>query len=493
MQKLPITLYTASQIRELERLAGEDCALSGFELMSRAGYQLFECIQAQFPHAKTLAVFCGGGNNGGDGYVLASMVLAAGRSVSVYSVCDPNLLGGEAFMAYQGFLEAGGSVSRFQPFLLIKADVFVDALLGTGLNRDVDGHYAAAIEYINHAQVKKIAVDIPSGLNADTGSVMGCAVQADCTLTFVGLKCGLFTGQAAACCGALFYASLAIPEQVFAKVPSQLCRVERESFPKRNRAAHKGCFGHVLVVGGELGFSGAARLAAEAALRVGAGLVSVATRASHAGLLNANQPELMVHGVENALAIEPLLAKATVVVMGPGLGQSVWAEALFKQVLHSAKNVVLDADALNILAKFPQVRPLLHNRQHILTPHVGEAARLLNCSNAVVNGDRFSAASLLQRQYGGICVLKGAGTLVADEQEIAVVNTGNPGMASGGMGDVLAGMMGGLWAQGLPLPWVARQGAYLHGLAADLSAQKQGERGLLASDLLPYVRQLVNS
>jgi len=493
MQKLPHTLYNVQQIKELEGLAIHDYGLSGFELMSRAGYQLFECIQEQVPNARTLAIFAGAGNNAGDGYVLARLALAAGWGVSVYSVCDPQLLTGDALLAYQGFIEAGGVARLFQADLFIKADVFVDALLGTGLNREVSGHYAAAIEYINRAQTKKLAIDIPSGLNADTGSVMGVAVRADCTLTFIGLKCGLLTGQAADYCGTLFYASLAVPKQLFSKVPSTMKRMAHQAFPKRMRTAHKGQFGHVLVIGGEQGFSGAARMAAEAALRVGAGLVSVATRASHAGLVNSNQPELMVHGVDNAPDIEPLIAKATVIVIGPGLGLSPWAEALVTLASRSGKATVVDADALNVMAKSAQEQPSLINGKQVLTPHVGEAARLLKCSNEKINNDRFAAVSLLQQQYGGVCVLKGAGTLVADGRDITVVNTGNPGMASGGMGDILSGVIGGLIAQGFPLPLAAQEGVFIHGLAADLSAKRNGERGLLATDLLPFLRQLVNS
>lgn len=493
MQKLPETLYHTQQIKELERLAIEKSGLSGFELMSRAGYQLYECMQEQFPTAKSLAIFCGGGNNAGDGYVLASLAVAAGWNVSVYSVCDPGSLTGDALMAYQSFIEAGGIVRLFQAMLFIKADVFVDALLGTGLNRNVDDKYAEAIEYINNARTKTIAVDIPSGLNADTGAVMGQAVKADCTLTFIGLKCGLFTGQAADYCGTIFYASLAVPKQLFEQVPSPLKRLSHQTFNKRMRSAHKGDFGHVLVVGGEQGYSGAVRLAAEAALRVGAGLVSVATRPAHAGSVNIGRPELMCHGVAESKDISHLIVKASVIVVGPGLGQTPWAEALFALVAKSGKLLVVDADALNLLAKSPQEYKFSADGLHVLTPHVGEAARLLKWNNEKVSEDRFAAVTLLQENYGGVSVLKGAGTLIANGQSISISSTGNPGMASGGMGDVLSGVIGGLLAQGLPLPCAAEEGVYIHGLAADLSAKRKGERGMLASDLMPYLRKLVNS
>ena len=241
-----------------------------------------------------------------------------------------------------------------------------------------------------------------------------------------------------------------------------------------------------LIVGGDRGYSGAARLAGEAALRVGAGLVSVATRSEHAGLMNLNRPELMCHGVETAGQLAVLLEKASVVVIGPGLGQSDWAKELFMAAINAQKPMIIDADGLNLLARSPERNP-----DWILTPHPGEASRLLNCSTAEIQQDRFASVSAIQAKYGGIAILKGAGTLIASEDEIAVSTTGNPGMASGGMGDVLAGVIAGLLAQGLSLKNAAQQGVYSHGQAADLAAEKDGERGLLASDLMPYLRLVV--
>jgi NAD(P)H-hydrate epimerase len=385
------------------------------------------------------------------------------------------------------YSESNGSVVPFQSGQTIKADVLVDALLGIGLDRPVTGVYAEAIQTINACSSPIIAVDIPSGLNADTGSVMGFAVKADLTVTFIGLKQGLFTGQAAQYCGDIGYAQLAVLDEVFPGFKAAATRVVKTGLPRRNRCAHKGDCGHVLVVGGELGYSGAARLAGEAALRVGAGLVSIATRVGHSGLVNLGRPELMSHGVETAEQLVTLLAKVDIIVVGPGLGQSDWAKALFNVAISSGKPMIVDADGLNLLAASPTAKP-----DWILTPHPGEAARLLNCSNADIQQDRFAAAVSLQASYGGVAVLKGAGTLIASEQRLAVSNTGNPGMASGGMGDVLSGVIAGLLAQGLTLQDAAQQGVYIQGMAADLAAEKNGERGLLASDLMPYLRQLVN-
>ena len=487
MQNFPIKLYRAAQVRELDRIAIQEHGIPGFDLMSRAGAEVFQCLKKQWPDGRSVAVFCGSGNNAGDGYIIAELASAAGLKVCVYTLAEPEKLGGDALTAYRKYAEAHGSVMPFQGEQAINADVVVDALLGTGLDRPVTGLYAKAIQTINAHSSPVIAVDIPSGLNADTGSVMGHAVKADCTVTFIGLKQGLFTGHAAEHCGKIYYAQLAVPDNVFTGVKAATMRVVKARLPRRDRCAHKGNCGHVLIVGGELGYSGAAKMAGEAALRVGAGLVSIATRAEHSGLMNLNRPELMCHGVETAVQLAALLAKADVVVVGPGLGRSDWAKTLFKTAISAGKPMVIDADGLNLLAAIPAAKT-----DWILTPHPGEAARLLNCSTADIQQDRFASALSIQGNYGGIAILKGAGTVIASEHQLAVSNTGNPGMASGGMGDVLSGVIAGLLGQGLSLQDAAQQGVYNHGLAADLAAAKGGERGLLASDLMPYLRQLVN-
>jgi NAD(P)H-hydrate epimerase len=315
---------------------------------------------------------------------------------------------------------------------------------------------------------------------------MGFAVKADCTVSFIGLKQGLFTGNAANYCGEVNYASLAVPETIFQLISPSASRVVKKSLPIRDRCSHKGDYGHVLIVGGDFGYSGAVKMSGEAALRVGAGLVSIATRKEHAGLLNMNRPELMCHGVEAVEQLLALIAKASVIVIGPGLGQSAWAKELFVATIKAQKPLIIDADALNLLAQAS-----ITNANWILTPHPGEAARLLNCSTVDIQQDRFASVSALQNKYKGIVILKGSGTLIASENECAVSTTGNPGMASGGMGDVLTGIIAGFVAQGLTLKEAAQQGVYEHGQAADLAAKK-GERGLLASDLMPYLRQVVN-
>ncbi|OAI16118.1 bifunctional ADP-dependent (S)-NAD(P)H-hydrate dehydratase/NAD(P)H-hydrate epimerase [Methylomonas lenta] len=486
MQSSSQSLYRVAEIRQAERIAIEDLHMPGLQLMRSAGQAAFTILRQRWPDAHSLRVFCGAGNNAGDGYVVARLALQAGYAVEVYSAAAVENLTGDALISYQDFIDEGGKIASFNTEIKLNA-VIVDALLGTGLNRQVSEEYAALIEFINRAKCPVLAIDVPSGLHADTGNVMGCAVKADVTVSFIGLKCGLFTGEAAEYCGDILCSNLQVPESVFLKLAVAANLFSKAALAARPRNAHKGNFGHVLLVGGNLGFSGAIRLAGEAALRSGAGLVSIASRVEHVGFLNMGRPELMCHGVESVAQLTALLHKASVIVIGPGLGQDAWGQMLWSAVLASDKTCVVDADALNLLAKQPVFR-----ENWILTPHPGEAARLLGASSREIAADRFAAVKNLQMQYGGVSLLKGAGSLIADQQAVFVSATGNPGMASGGMGDVLAGMIGGLVAQGLSLIEATKLAVYVHGEAADCAAAENGERGLLASDLLPKIRELLN-
>lgn len=256
----------------------------------------------------------------------------------------------------------------------------------------------------------------------------------------------------------------------------------------RPRDAHKGLFGHVLVIGGDYGMAGAVRMTGEAAARVGAGLVSVATRPEHIAAVVATRPELICHGIQQTNELTQLLQRATVIALGPGLGQSDWSQALFAYSVTAKQPKIVDADALNLLAQQPQQRT-----DWILTPHVGEAARLLNCTTAEIQHDRLAAAQALQNKFKGVIVLKGAGTIViGPDHQPTICQAGNPGMASGGMGDVLTGVIAGLVAQGLSWLQAAELGVYLHATAGDLAAQAMGERGLLATDLMSYLHKQVN-
>ena len=490
MSELPTRLYRAAQVRELDRIAIEDLKIPGYTLMRRAGKASFDTLRARWPEARQLLVVVGTGNNGGDGYVIALLALQAGWRPQVYQLGDAARLRGDALQARTDYINAGGQVLEYAGDELAASELLVDAVFGTGLERDVEGAWKSAIDAINAHPAPTLAVDIPSGLHSDTGMPLGSAVQAACTISFIGLKQGLFTGAAADYCGEILFNDLAVPDAVYQELEPSAARIDEAHvsrwLPPRSRIGHKGRYGHVLVVGGDQGMSGAARLAGEAAARSGAGLVSVATHPAHASVLNLTCPVLMVRGVEHAQDLEPLLERCTVVAVGPGLGQSEWGRNLFASICTLDKPMVVDADALNVLVQEPS-----QYDNWVLTPHPGEAARLLQTDAATIQKDRFKAAQMLQDRFGGVCVLKGAGTLIRSAQGTMICTAGNPGMASGGMGDVLTGLIAGLLAQGFNTKEAAELGVWLHASAADAAAG-EGERGLLATDLFAPLRRLLN-
>jgi NAD(P)H-hydrate epimerase len=486
-KSLPRDLYSVAQTRELDRITIQQYGIAGIELMRRAGYALFDRLLQYWPETTDVTVFCGAGNNAGDGYIVARLALAAGMVARLFTLVDPEYLKGDAKTAFKDFVAAGGQVLSFDSPNIPEQTIIVDALVGTGLDRPLSGNFLAAVEQINRSSCPVIAVDTPSGIHGDKGIVMGAAVKADVTVSFIGLKQGLLTGDATEYCGRLVFSSLNVPVEVYQAIKPSAQLLRPNALPKRARNSHKGANGHVLLVGGDCGYSGAIRLAAEAALRAGAGLVSVATRAKHSHLLNVGRFEIMSHAVEDEKTLQGLLDKSTVVVIGPGLGQSPWAEMMFCQILRSELPLVMDADGLNLLAKNPAYR-----NNWVLTPHPGEAARLLTLSSEQINQNRFAAVDQLFQKFGGVTLLKGAGTLIKSETRLSVNLTGNPGMASGGMGDVLAGFIGSLIAQGLSLDEATEKAVFWHGQAADQAVAIAGERGLLASDLFPFIRTLVN-
>ena len=486
-------LYTAAQTRELDRCAIRDHHIPGSTLMSRAARAAFGCLLQAWPQPERIQVLCGTGNNGGDGFLIADMAHKRGIPVTVLQLGDPGKIGGDALLARQQALANGVPIKSFEETPLLGVGVIVDAMLGTGLGGEVRGEYREAIATVNSSGLPVLAVDIPSGLCADSGRVLGMAVRADLTVTFIGLKRGLFTNAAADHTGAVEFNDLGVPREVYAAVDCDSYRLELEDLlerlPARPASAHKGLYGTVLVIGGDRGMAGAAALAAEAALRCGAGLVRVATREEHVAALVARTPEAMPIGVRSGQDLAPLLEAADVLVVGPGLGQSPWSEQLLQAAAASGKPMVLDADGLNLLAA-GRVIEQRRRDNWVLTPHPGEAARLLGCSNAEVQADRFAAVRSLQQTYGGVAVLKGNGSLVTDGSQLLLSDYGNPGMASGGMGDVLSGVIGALLAQRPTALEAAALGVCLHGAAADLAAE-EGQRGLLASDLIPQMRALL--
>ncbi len=484
-QALPYALYRASQVQALDRCAIERHGIPAQELMQRAGAAAFRLVRERWPDARRIVVLAGAGNNGGDGYVVGAQALAAGLEVRLLRLGDHAQLSEASRAAAEDFAARGGVG---QPFDRLPGDVdlIVDGLLGTGLTREVRGDWADAIAAVNAGRAPVLALDMPSGLHADTGRALGSAVRATATLCFIGLKQGLFTGQGPACAGTVYFDGLGVPPSVYASEILSARRVdwhkEHALLPPRAADVHKGSAGHVLVVGGAPGTSGAPRLTGEAALRAGAGLVTIATHPEHAAMLNLTRPELMVQAVADADTLVRAAERTDIIAIGPGLGRADWGRALFDAALTLERPLVVDADGLTLLAREPRRR-----QQWILTPHPGEAARLLGTSVAAIEQDRFAAAAALQHRYGGAVVLKGAGTLVhgSGQRPPAVCSDGNPAMASAGMGDALTGIIAALWAQvpRLDPEQAATAGVCLHAAAGDFAAGG-ADRGLLAGDLI---------
>lgn len=477
-------LYHSEQIRQCEQFGYTHMQLTEEALIERAGSEAFQLLQRLYPNAESIAVFCGGGNNAADGYVLARLAHEQGFEVTVYFCKDPHALPDVAKEIALQSIDSGVLCVAFDETLDWDADVVVDALLGTGLKGPVHGLIATGIVQINASLLPVFSLDIPSGLHADTGCAMGACVNATTTATFIALKPGLVTQDGPDYVGDLHCLSLGLEAALTPLKPKALLMAPEHlayPFSARKKNTHKGNYGHVLIIGGGVGMCGAPALAAKAALRAGAGSVTVALWPEYTfGALLSFVPEAMVYPVSSEDDLLPLFARATVCIVGPGLGEGPWAQSLFDAAMKSQLPMVIDASALRLLAETPQ-----QDDNWILTPHPGEAAALLGCTTAAISEDRLKASSMLQKKYGGVVVLKGTGTLVRiADGTLFVCPKGNPGMATAGMGDVLSGLLGGLVAQGLSLSEAAKLGVWGHALSSDMVASFNGERGLIASDLL---------
>ena len=481
------SLYSVEQLRELERSAFAALGVSGTDLMRRAASAALNSLRRHWPQAQRITIYCGPGNNGGDGFQLGVLAREAGLCVAIIALSETSR--GDAALARTAWEAEGGEVLAWTPGTgLPAADVQVDALYGIGLNRAPEPSAAALMKCINAFDAPVLALDVPSGVNADTGRCAGAALRADVTVTFIAHKRGLHTGQSADHVGVLELATLGAPDSVYDALIPDAHLLGVDAMPRRARYANKGNNGHVLVIGGDHGTAGAVRLAGESALRIGAGLVSVATRIGNVPALNAARPELMAHEVDGPQTLQPLIERASVLAVGPGLGKAAWGHALWLTALDADMPLVLDADGLNLLARESR----RFTAPTVLTPHPGEAGRLLGVDTKAIENDRFAAARAMAKRYNAVVVLKGSGTLIADpDGRLDVCPWGNPGMASGGMGDLLTGVIAALLAQGCDAWRAACLGVALHARAGDYAAAG-GERGLAATDLLQPLRALVN-
>lgn len=521
-------LYTASATRQLEKKCLTARNLQESQLMTRAANAALANMQDYWPKMTAVHVFCGAGNNGGDGYTIAALAAQRGLQATVWQLSAQ-----DSSKPYQFAVQEGVEIKQFTAVAWRAAllnsmaptapqqPVIVDALLGIGSKGALRESFGLAVEAINEAQWPVFAIDIPTGINADSGAFLGLeepgdkqAVKACATISFITRKVGNYIGEGRNHAGKLFFSDLDVADEAFfdttvnnnvdASIKPLANIIDHAFFlsvlPTRAQDAHKGSFGHVLVIGGDQGFGGAPLMAAQMAARAGAGLVGVATAPMNTSAIIARQPELMAVGVASGQALLPLIQKPTVLVIGPGLGQSAWSEQLLYHAIGEIcahKKCVIDADALNLLAtgrlSLPGTLATNKDAAWVLTPHPGEAARLLDTTIDVVQSDRVAAIVALQQKYGGTIVLKGAGTLVlTNDEQLFVCDAGNAGMATGGMGDVLSGLIGGLLAQGLAPANAACLGVVLHAMAGDFAVSESGIRGLLATDLIPYVRLLLD-
>ncbi|MFA5515244.1 MAG: NAD(P)H-hydrate dehydratase [Desulfuromonadales bacterium] len=499
-------LLTASEMRALDRRAIEEIGIPGVVLMENAGRAAAEILLRRFAALAPgpVLVLAGKGNNGGDGYVIARWLRHAGWQVRTLVLAEAGTIVGDAAIHLHALQQSGGEIffaadeNALDQALSGQDALLVDALLGTGLTSDVRGLYAQAIDWINAAALPVLAVDIPSGIDATTGKVLGRAVRAELTVSFDSLKIGHAVLPGAAYAGELAVVDIGIPVDLSRETGERHRLVDaaeaRKQVSPRPLTGHKGAFGHLLVIAGATGKSGAAAMAAEGGLRTGAGLVTVACPDCIQEVLAIKLTEAMtaplpsVQGALGAAALpelKALWAGKKALAIGPGMGQGEETVALLRELIRLCPHpVVLDADAVNALAGCAEIL-LERSAPTVLTPHPGEMGRLAGASIEDIEADRIGTARRFAETYKVVLVLKGARTVTAfPDGRVRINGSGNPGMASGGMGDVLTGIIGALLAQGAPAEEAAALGVYLHGRAADRLLPLLGDAGMIATDLL---------
>ena len=485
-------LYTARQAQLIDLQLTRQTELSAERLMRRAASACLREIKRRYAHATSITLVAGAGNNGGDAYALACLLHGGPGAVRVFSLSAERSSQTAAELARRRYLSLGGAIEKeLDQSHLNETHLIVDALFGVGLNRPLNRRAIDWVRAINESPAPVMSVDVPSGLNADSGAEMPLAVDADVTVTFISRKRGLYTASGRDRCGAIVFSGLLQPQTLrrLNEPPPpaawlvDINYVERTRLARKTHNSHKNDYGHVLVIGGDSGMGGAALLAAEAALRAGAGLVSLASRPQHLSACLARCPAIMCHAVERAEDLDALLDRAKVIVLGVGLGDSGWSRALCERALASPLPKVVDAGALSYLSSGSRAEA-----DWILTPHPGEAAVLLSTTPAAVQADRFSAAERIRERYGGVCVLKGSGSIVCSRERTAVCAAANPNLATAGSGDVLSGITGALYALGLPVELAAEYAVLIHAQAGD-QATRFGQTGLIATDLLSHINR----
>ena len=503
-------VVSAAEMREMDRITIEDAGLSGLVLMENAGRSVAEAVAELYEESNGghVCILCGKGNNGGDGFVIARYLSQWGIEVGCLLIASRDQVTGDALTQLDTVdtlgievveLAEGLNAEEGAVELINTAAVVVDALLGTGLQSDVRDPIKAVIDAVNQGECPVVAVDVPSGVCSDTGQVLGCAVQADVTVTFALHKRGLLVHPGAELAGEIVVTDIGIPNDVIDHVRPNVYLIDLESPPLEPRLpnTHKGHYGHVLIVGGSAGKGGAPLLAGLAALRCGSGLVTVLTDSHCQVSLEGCVPELMIESGWTPTDVDPeqirsVLSGKSAVVVGPGLDPGDVGLAVLTEVLqHSTVPIIIDATGLALLAQNPtllgeQAPPV------ILTPHPGEAGQLLKSSSADVQANRFEALASLVNQYNTHVVLKGAHTMVGGlDLSVHINTTGNAGMATAGTGDVLAGMIGSLAGRGMPLLESAITATHLHGLAGDAASLTLGEESVIASDLIDALPALL--
>ncbi|MBN2646379.1 MAG: NAD(P)H-hydrate dehydratase [Thiotrichales bacterium] len=492
----PRRLLTAEQSRQLDEWAQNQAGLPGLLLMKRAAWHAWQCAQQQFPSCQEVDILCGSGNNGGDGFALAQWALLSGKTVRIWLASPPDTLQGDAKICFQEAYALGLRPQLLEHFNPKPQALLVDALFGTGLNRPLSSEHQQQFAELNRLNLPVLALDSPSGLDCSNGHPLGVVLKARHTCSFLGEKLGHFSGQGPDYCGQIHFFDLGCPadltEQFTQAVTVHGLAHWHNHFPASSAADHKGRTGTNLLIGGQTAMQGALQIAASGALHSGAGLVfTYQPHPSYTGL----QPEIQYRGGQGDELIA-LIPKANAIAIGPGLGQDSWAQQSLRHVLqHSAgQTLVFDADALNLLAKWPNAelecerqRKRQQQNHWILTPHPLEAARLLDCTTEQIQVNRVASVKRLAQKFDAIVILKGNGSLISNGTDVELCPLGNPGMAVGGMGDLLAGIICALSAKGMSGYEAACLAVYLHAQAADELAEVCGQSGVLPSAMLPFL------